>query len=115
MYGMRALADRKVTTLEAQDYFARVVTDTTSLRVMSAKVGNLRAMNRVTELHEGRGMGSALPAAQGTAWGLLNAVTQYVDHERRARNSEFRMDSAWFGQRAAVKQRALEVALASVA
>ena len=41
----------------------------------------------------------------------INAVTEYVDHERRARSTEYRMDSAWFGQGAVIKQRALQAAL----
>ena len=52
-----------------------------------------------------------LTAAKGTAWGLLNAVTEFVDHERRARSQEYRLDSAWFGQGASLKQRALDQAL----
>lgn len=56
-----------------------------------------------------------MESARGTAWGLLNAVTEYVDHERRARSSEYRMDSAWFGQGAVIKQKALDVALQLVA
>ena len=51
----------------------------------------------------------------GTAWGLLNSVTEFVDHERRARSNEYRMDSAWFGQGAQIKQRALDTALQLVA
>ena len=50
-------------------------------------------------------------AASGTAWGLLNAVTEYVDHHRRARNQDNRLDSAWFGQGAQLKHKALEQAL----
>ncbi|KES22997.1 hypothetical protein FG99_15645 [Pseudomonas sp. AAC] len=56
-----------------------------------------------------------LEAANGTAWGLLNAVTEYIDHERRARSNEYRIDSAWFGQGAVIKQRALDAALQLVA
>jgi hypothetical protein len=41
----------------------------------------------------------------------LNAVTEFVDHEKRARSQENRLDSAWFGQGAALKQRALDYAL----
>ena len=59
--------------------------------------------------------GAHLDAAKGTAWGLLNAVTEYVDHERRARSTEYRVDSAWFGQGAVIKQRALDTALQLVA
>ena len=54
-------------------------------------------------------------SARGTAWGLLNSVTEFVDHERRARSNEYRMDSAWFGQGAQIKQRALDTALQLVA
>lgn len=114
MYSMKALSERKVSSADAKAYISRVITDTTALSAVSAKVTNFRALNRVTALYEGQGMGAGLTAARGTAWGLLNAVTQYVDHERRARNSEYRMDSAWFGQGAALKQRALGLALASV-
>lgn len=115
MYSMKTLSERKVSKAEATEYISRIFTDADALKTMPGKVTNLRALNRVTELYEGLGMGAGLPAAIGTAWGLLNAVTQYVDHERKARNSEYRMDSAWFGQGASVKQRALEVALQSVA
>ncbi|HXX11432.1 MAG TPA: DUF932 domain-containing protein [Burkholderiales bacterium] len=59
----------------------------------------------------GEGIGSTLEAANDTAWGLLNAMTQYVDHERRARSPSNRLDSAWFGVGAAIKQRALDAAL----
>jgi len=31
-----------------------------------------------------------------------------VDHERRARSTDNRLDSAWFGKGAQIKQRALE-------
>ena len=37
---------------------------------------NERALRRVQELYEGRGCGSDLESAHGTAWGLLNAVTE---------------------------------------
>ena len=56
-----------------------------------------------------------LQAAKDTAWGLLSAVTEFVDHEKQARSQDNRLDSAWFGQGAALKQRALEHALQLVA
>jgi hypothetical protein len=72
-------------------------------------------MEKVQSLYEGKGRGSDMESARGTAWGLLNAVTEYVDHERRARSSEYRMDSAWFGPGAEIKQKALDAALQLVA
>jgi len=56
-------------------------------------------------------MGADLSSANGTAWGLVNAVTQFVDHERRARSQDYRLDSAWFGQGAIIKAKAYQEAL----
>jgi hypothetical protein len=43
-----------------------------------------------------------------TRWGMLNAVTELVDHER-GRSDNTRLESAWFGTGAAMKTRALEL------
>nr|WP_279384685.1 DUF932 domain-containing protein [Halomonas lionensis] len=64
--------------------------------------------------YHGEGRGPHLVTAKDTAWGLLNAVTEYVDHDKRARSNDTRMDSAWFGQGAQLKQEALDAALALV-
>ncbi|WP_410175379.1 DUF932 domain-containing protein, partial [Plesiomonas shigelloides] len=53
-----------------------------------------------------------LASSQNTAWGLVNAVTEFVDHHRRARNQDNRLDSAWFGLGAQMKTRAMQHALA---
>ena len=115
MYRMRILADRKVRSNEALNYFMGVMCDTSLSSEIPEKLVNERAMRKVQSLYEGRGRGSQLGAANGTAWGLLNAVTEYVDHERRARSNEYRMDSAWFGQGAVIKQKALDMALSRAA
>jgi phage/plasmid-like protein (TIGR03299 family) len=114
MYRMKALSERKVKSHEAMNYFLRVMCQSD----LSAQVNtggpalvNERALKAVQALYDGQGKGAELASAQGTAWGLLNAVTQYVDHERRARSQDHRLDSAWFGQGAGLKQRALDQAL----
>jgi phage/plasmid-like protein (TIGR03299 family) len=111
MYRMRTLAERKVKSHEAMNYFLRVLCDVQTSSAESSGLANERALKKVQSLYEGQGRGADLEAAKGTAWGLLNAVTEYVDHERRARSNEYRMDSAWFGQGAVIKQRALDTAL----
>ena len=115
MYRMRTLAERKVKTHEAMNYFLRVMCDAQPGSVEAGGLANERALKRVQALYDGNGKGASLEAAKGTAWGLLNAVTEYVDHERRARSNEYRVDSAWFGQGAVIKQRALDTALQLVA
>jgi len=114
MYRMRTLAERKVKSHEAMNFFLKVLcqnaNDTPGAKD-SVALTNERALKKVQALYDGAGRGAELTAAKGTAWGLLNAVTEFVDHERRARSQEYRLDSAWFGQGASLKQRALDQAL----
>lgn len=108
MYRMKQLSERKVKSVEAERYFLRVFTDHSTKAVGQT---NERAMAKALKLFDGQGKGSDLDSAKGTAFGLLNAVTEFVDHERRARSTDHRLESAWFGQGAAIKQKALEQAL----
>jgi len=110
MYRMKGLSERKVKSVEAERYFLRVFTDQ-NMKSLSSGQTNERAMAKALTLFEGHGKGSGLDSSKGTAFGLLNAVTEFVDHERRARSVDHRLDSAWFGQGAAIKQKALEQAL----
>ncbi len=115
MYRMKTLSERKVKSHEAMNYFLKVICNTDSHVDPAQGLMNERALKAVQALYDGKGMGSELASASGTAWGLLNSISQYVDHEKRARSQEYRLDSAWFGQGAALKQRALDHALQLVA
>ncbi|CAJ0697958.1 DUF932 domain-containing protein [Ralstonia mannitolilytica] len=115
MVRMRALSERKVRPTQAHDFFRRLL-DMPSLATAEAKPQpNDRALRAIQALYDGKGMGADLPSASNTAWGLVNAVTQYADHERRARSADHRLDSAWFGVGANLKQRAWDEALKLVA
>lgn len=69
-----------------------------------------RAYKKVLELFDGAGMGSGLPGVSGTRWGLLNAVTQFIDHER-GHNVDTRITNAWFGNGSRVKSQAEQMLL----
>lgn len=115
MVRMRALSERKVRPTQAHNFFRQLL-DMPSLAATEAKPQpNDRALRAIQILYDGKGMGADLPSAAGTAWGLVNAVTQYADHERRARSADHRLDSAWFGVGANLKQRAWDEALKLVA
>ena len=115
MYRMKTLSERKVKSHESMNYFLKVLCQTDSHVDPALGLTNERALKKVQAMYEGQGRGSELASSAGTAWGLLNAVTEFVDHEKRARSQEFRLDSAWFGQGANLKQRALDHALQLVA
>ncbi len=106
--GMRAMSERRVSQAEATLFLADVLGDPSAS--LSDQI-NQKAIQSVQALFAGAGKGSGLVSAEGTAWGLLNAVTEYVDHSRRARSQDYRLDSAWFGNGAVIKGRALERAL----
>ena len=124
MYEMKVLSERKVSTKEANAYFETLLTQTTPQSTESTPSGlrllkpstkpiipNERAYKKLQAMYCGQGRGAELTAAKNTAWGLLCAVTEFVDHERQARSTENRLDSAWFGNGAQMKQQALEKAL----
>lgn len=111
MYRMKNLSERKVKSTEAFNYFLRVFSDQSK----PAGLTNERAMTKAMSLYEGRGKGAELASSKGTAFGLLNSVTEFVDHERRARSVDHRLESAWFGQGATLKQKALDQALQMIA
>ena len=75
------------------------------------EITDTKAYKRVIQLWQGRAIGSDILSASkasGSRWAMLNAVTQLVDHER-GRSDNTRLESAWFGTGAALKNRALEL------
>ena len=130
MYEMKVLSERKVNVKEANRYFetllsssqadsAPVIGSKSYLKLLNAQsesvMPNERAYKKLQAMYGGQGRGAELTAAKDTAWGLLCAVTEFVDHERQARSTENRLDSAWFGNGGQMKQKALEQALQLVA
>ncbi|OGA85313.1 MAG: hypothetical protein A2711_09730 [Burkholderiales bacterium RIFCSPHIGHO2_01_FULL_63_240] len=111
MYRMKALSERKVKLKESEAFFSKLLQPRQDQPTQLEATGQDRAIQKLLKLYSGHGRGSEMGAAKDTAWGLLCAVTEFVDHERRARSSGHRLDSAWFGQGALLKQRALESSL----
>ncbi|WP_332605181.1 DUF932 domain-containing protein [Acinetobacter sp. ESBL14] len=139
MYEMKQLSQRKVTQQEAAAYFDAVFNNTNLTlaeqdesiiqfyrnvampsQAVPSKADNKtepngRAMSKVMTMFNGHGRGAELSSAKDTAYGLLCSITEFVDHERRAMSQDYRLDSAWFGAGASIKQRGLEQALRMIA
>ncbi|KMQ76400.1 DUF932 domain-containing protein [Marinobacter subterrani] len=111
MYRMKALSERRVTPSEASNYFQKVFTGDAANG--GGRTGE-RSVAKSLSLFKGEGRGAGLASSDGTAYGLLNAVTEFIDHQRRAKTTDHRLDSAWFGTGAVIKNRALEQAMSLV-
>lgn len=103
------LANRKLSPKEATrfliDLLAGKDVQPEDLSTRSANI-----VKGVFDLYNGSGKGSTLVTAQGTSWGLLNAITEHVDHHT-GRNDNNRLRAAWFGTGEDLKNKALEVLL----
>lgn len=78
------------------------------------KAVNSAPVKAVTELVlNGLAKGSHFDGVKGSAYGWLNGVTEYVDHAARARSSDNRTNSAWFGKGDDLKSKAFEMALSA--
>lgn len=57
--------------------------------------------------------GANLETAQGTAWGVMNAVSHYVDHKARSHSENNRFKSAQMGSGASMKAKAFQLLIAA--
>lgn len=101
----RQLAGEPLSATDA-DMFVRSLLE--PYKSPGVPVSESRAYKRILELFNGKAIGSDIPGVVGTRWGMLNAVTELVDHER-GRSDNTRIESAWFGTGSAMKNRALEL------
>lgn len=70
-----------------------------------------RGADSILGLFLGEGMGATQKGRKGTAWGLVNAVTEYVDHHATAKSADHLMDRAMWGTGAELKVEAFQQAL----
>jgi phage/plasmid-like protein (TIGR03299 family) len=65
-------------------------------------VEKTKAFQSIMALFNGEALGADLPEASGSAWALLNAVTQHVDHG-------LNQNAAWFGYGNSLKNKARDL------
>lgn len=68
-----------------------------------------KAYQRIVDLYQGGQLGAGMDAVNDTVWGLLHATTQYIDHEK-GRIQDNRLNAAWFGPGARLKEHAFALA-----
>lgn len=121
MFAARKLAKKRVNNAFATEFLRQLLPDAVSVQTVKGSkivtpkpVEETRGFQQIMDLFQGEAMGGSLTEANGTAWGLLNAVTQHVDWQR-GRTNESRLDSAWFGEGESMKNRARDLLLSVVA
>lgn len=117
------LAETRIQTVDAGELTLRLLApalaleanamrDTLALKEFTEKVKEAQESKgymAVMELFNGGGRGSNLSSRKGTAWGWLNAVTEYVDYHRAARSQDNRLNAAWFGAGDGMKETAAQL------
>lgn len=109
------LADRTVSPREQVELILSVMASDKEREnpdLISGKKKNIVA--EILALAQGKGRGANFASANGTAWGVVNAVTEWVDHQS-GNNANNRFRSAQFGPNAALKSKVFANALALVA
>lgn len=104
---VEALAARKVTNREAVDFVIKLFGDSTKPIDQQPAI---QTIAKVLQLFDGNGRGADLMSAKSTAWGLVNATTEYVDWHK-GKDQSRRLDNAWFLGGADLKERAFNQAL----
>ena len=70
-----------------------------------------KGIDSILALFEGAGRGAEQKGSKGTMWGLLNSVTEYVDHFATAKTLDHRLDRAMWGTGDRLKTEAFMQAL----
>lgn len=101
------LTDVRVTKRQAVEFFLELLGVTEDEAAEGKQLLNARKLVAFYE----SGPGSQFVTAKNTTWGLVNAVSFFTDHGRRAHNNGTRFNSASFGSGAVLKRQAFTKAL----
>lgn len=115
------LAERRMTKNSMLDVLRALFPEPAADAADSTKNRRERIVLKVLEIFD-RNDQNAIPEIRGTAWAMLNAYTNYIDHERdnlRVRDGSTievaRAESAMFGTGADAKSEAFEMIMAATA
>ena len=108
------LSETKVDQSQGVEYLIKLFGDT-EVPVDQQNPAVAQKCANIWDLFKGQGMGATMESANGTWWGLLNGVTETIDHHAGHRTVDARLNNAWFGAGNAKKTEAFELALAMAA
>lgn len=107
----RELSAKRVTNTMAEEFVRKLLRpNETELHREIETVRAPKGEAEILNLFRCSAIGGTLLGAAGTAWGLVNAVTEYVDHRQTAKTDSHRLDRAFFGTGDDLKTRAFDLA-----
>lgn len=106
---LESLARVKITDDKAENFLRKLLDKNEDDEVKLS-----RNSRRIMELYRGEALGADFDSSRGTAYGLLQATTQFMDHEY-GRSQDTRLAEAWTGYTAKVKANFADDLLAAVA
>jgi len=111
----RWLANKEVNETFVVEFLKALLPKTMSTKLVNGvkkpeavPIEKSKAFQSIMALFNGQALGSDLPEASGSAWALLNAVTEHVDHN-------LNQNAAWFGYGNTLKNKARDLLLEVVA
>jgi phage/plasmid-like protein (TIGR03299 family) len=104
------LAAVKVDRVTAVEYFMDLIGKTDESGNVDLEEVSEITLRRLVRVFDG-GVGQDLKSSKETAWGLVNAVTRYYDHERPSHSQDTRLNSAWLGDGNRMKNKAMTLAV----
>ncbi|MCU6502354.1 DUF932 domain-containing protein, partial [Rugamonas sp. A1-17] len=105
MSKMKTLANTTVSDSTAEAIIETILRNQGATGPIRARKG----FETIMQMFRGAGKGAMLDGVRGTGWGLVNAVTEYTDFKMKARNQDYRLNSAWFGVGATMKESVIQL------
>jgi phage/plasmid-like protein (TIGR03299 family) len=95
---------------EDLETYVRQVFEITKIADPEMRAKREKKMFEIVTKNFETGRGAELASANGTVWGLYNAVTEYLSYER-GHEQDTRLKALWFGHSAQTNQKALNAAI----
>ena len=95
---------------QAKEFLNQLIAPMNQVKKEEHSLEDNRAYKSILELFDSSAKG--IEMAGHTKWGMLNAVTEYFDHHKPARNNDARLDATWFGTGEKAKNDALRLLIA---
>lgn len=110
MEDARKLANAEMSRADAAGFLINLLGDPTK-KAEDQPAAAASLMDQIYQLWDKNSMGNELVGH--TAWGMFNAVTEYADWHTGHKTADARMDNAWFGANARMKEDAFDLLMAT--